>query len=294
MINKIKDNLRLQILLDYYGLDKDRKGFYKCHGENTNSIRVYGDRWKCFSCNTGGDVIDFIIHQEHCSNKEAITKAVEIANIDNLTPEEIKNNIKNKPKEIVIDPAVIEKNQKLASEYCQKCFENNNFKYLLSRGISKEIQIKCKIGYNDYRKTVVIPYNSKMTYFIARSINQKDFYKPPQNELGIEPVWNEAVLQTNNTVYVCEGQIDAMSLMELGYKACSVGGTNGGNKLKDYTAELVIAFDNDEKGIQIGNELAKKLKCKTLYPVKYKDWNEWLVEDREGLIKYLQEVNYGR
>lgn len=301
IIDKIKQNLDMQTLLNYYGLDKDKKGFYKCNGENSNSLRIYGNKFKCFSCNSSGDVIDFIKHEERCDQKTAIQKAINIANIDNLTPEQQKENAKKieaaKPKPI--DPRVIEENKQLSIQYCESCFKTRKYEYLLSRGISREIQDKCRVGYDLNKQTIVIPYNKKGTYFIARSAGtQKEFYKPPQDALGPEPIWNAAALnEAGATVYVCEGQIDAMSLMEIGYKACSVGGTNGGHKLQqaNIKANIIIAFDNDQPnstGVRAGTEAAKQL-CKTLNctmiePVNFKDWNEWLQNDRKELELFIK------
>lgn len=289
-IQKILNNLSIQTLIDRYGKDKDRKGFYKCGDENSNSLKIYQDsnRFKCFSCNASGDVIDFIKHEERCDNKTAINIAAKIIGIENISDDSV--TVENKI--IKPNPELIAKNKKLSSEYCDSCRKTIDYTYLLSRGISKQIQDKCLIGYSLAKKTIVIPYNSKMDYFIARSTTEKSFYKPPSSEMGEEPIWNAAILNTDNVVFVCEGQIDAMSLMEIGFHACAVGGTNGSNKLINFNpkAKIIIAFDNDKVGIEQGGILAKKLNCKLFLPDKFKDWNEYLVNDKDGLINYMKGV----
>ena len=98
-IADIKTQLKLESVLNHYGLSPDRSHRLNCpfHEDNTPSLQVYYKTHTayCFStnCKTHGkslDVIDFIMHMENCTKHEAIMKAKEMLNgstqpIDSLT-----------------------------------------------------------------------------------------------------------------------------------------------------------------------------------------------------------------
>ncbi len=65
----IADEIRARITMDdvfeRYGFEPGRGGFISCpfHTEKTASLSAYdeGRRWKCFGCEAGGSVIDFVM-----------------------------------------------------------------------------------------------------------------------------------------------------------------------------------------------------------------------------------------
>jgi twinkle protein len=93
--------------------------------------------------------------------------------------------------------------------------------------------------------------------------------------------------------YIVEGEMDALSLHEAGlYSVCSVpnGASKGSQKLeyldncyqyfKD-KKEIILCTDNDDAGLQLRNELARrfgKYRCKYVEFGDYKDANEVLIE----------------
>ena len=94
------------------------------------------------------------------------------------------------------------------------------------------------------------------------------------------------------TVYIVEGEMDALSLHEAGiYSVCSVpNGASKGNQRLEYLDncwrsfedkdEIVICTDNDEAGLQLRAELARRFghyRCKYVDFGEYKDANEVLV-----------------
>jgi hypothetical protein len=52
-----------------YGYYPNRLGFICCpfHAEKTASLHLSNDRWHCFGCNEGGDVISFVMKQNDMS-----------------------------------------------------------------------------------------------------------------------------------------------------------------------------------------------------------------------------------
>ena len=102
-----------------------------------------------------------------------------------------------------------------------------------------------------------------------------------------------------DTVYIVEGEIDALSLHEAGlYSVCSVpNGASKGNQKLEYLDNcykyfenkqtIVICTDNDAPGLALRNELARRFgfyKCKYVDFGEYKDANDVLVNaDKETL-----------
>jgi len=105
--------------------------------------------------------------------------------------------------------------------------------------------------------------------------------------------------------YIVEGEMDALSLYEAGiYSVVSVpnGATKSGKLeyldncyeyFKD-KEQITIFTDNDEAGIQLRNELARRLgrfKCRYVDNANYKDANEILIDKgAEYLRKVLKEA----
>jgi len=100
-------------------------------------------------------------------------------------------------------------------------------------------------------------------------------------------------IKESEKCYIVEGEVDALSLHETGlYSVVSVpNGANKGNQKLDYLdncweyfvnkKEIILCTDNDDAGLSLRNELARRLgsyRCKYVDFEKYKDANEVLVE----------------
>lgn len=63
--DQIKSILTAREVAEHYGFTPNRSGYIPCpfHNEKTASLKLYpGHRgWRCFGCNTGGSVIDFVM-----------------------------------------------------------------------------------------------------------------------------------------------------------------------------------------------------------------------------------------
>ena len=120
-------------------------------------------------------------------------------------------------------------------------------------------------------------------------------------EVGI----NAWLSGNSDYVFICEGQIDAMSFMEIGLNAIGLGGVNEVSKLvqklkeKPSAKKLVLALDNDKAGRRATGKFIEELAEAELdqrYIVdsdmygKHKDANEFLVADREGFIEKMKAI----
>lgn len=313
VIDKIKAKITIADVLEHYG-EKAHENKILCKVTNEKvpscAITMGGEKFYCYSCGAKGDVVDFIAHEEQCDTSAAIKIGLKIAGLGEaeLTPEELRAIDERKAKRAEEDRKAAEKlkeviaiNQPLAAKYCADCAANiEQTDYFTKRGITLETQKRFRLGYEPKKKVVTIPYNSKMNYFCTRSVEEKRFWKPlshlrvlPNGEydykntawiLGDEPIFNGAILLREGIVFVCESQIDAISLLQAGMPACAIGGTSGVSKLEKIRdkikAYMLFAFDNDEPGQKAAREATALFWSNVIKPLPpYKDWNEWLTKN---------------
>ena len=105
-------------------------------------------------------------------------------------------------------------------------------------------------------------------------------------------------IKTMDTIYVVEGEIDALSLHEAGlYSVCSVpnGASKGSQRLEyldncwEYFVDkgIILCTDNDQAGLSLRNELARRFgqgRCKYVEFGDYKDANDILVS--KGAVNF--------
>lgn len=280
---------------------KAGKNMYKCplcgsgthKGANSDgafSIYDHGKKWHCFSCGEGGDIFNLIELLEHVSDFPAqIKRASEVTGFTVTdTEEEFKEVSKPTTRKI-----------KNYIEYCKR-FANQT-DYFIKRGFSEDT-VKCfSLGYDPKAQVIVIPYDKKGTYYVTRSVKEKKFRKAG----GTEPIYNEnALYDASKPCFICESQLDAISIMEAGGEACNAvatGGVGNVNKLieqlkaKRPTAKLILSFDADEPGQTATQRTAEDLKALGVpfmiakysldaYEGPKKDANELLITNREQLM----------
>lgn len=187
----------------------------------------------------------------------------------------------------------------------------NECDYLTKRGIDPALQDFLQIGYAENyqngRAAIIIP-NGEDRY-IARFIDGKT---PKYNKTkgASNDLYNAQALEQNERpVFIVEGEIDAISLMELGINnVVGLGSTSNKNKLVEVLRKikpenqptLILALDNDEAGTTATLDLEKQLQSAN---IKYflpksselygtcKDANEALTTDREAFKKELEHLN---
>lgn len=195
--------------------------------------------------------------------------------------------------------------------------------YLASRGISRETAAACYIGYcktwqsptaknKGYNPPpsprIIIPVSKN--FYIARDIRadltaQQEPYKK-QNETGNgqQGLFMQSSLYdpNNKIVFVLEGAIDAMSVIEAGAAAIALNSASNTAlflqvlKDKPTQAHLIIALDNDKAGATATEQLRKGLQqLNTSYSIaditgEYKDANEALTGNREAFIEAVDRA----
>lgn len=279
------------------------------NGAKTGCFHYYPNEYKvkCYSCGFYGDLFDIIAKENCITNAEAIVEARKM--YDNGTT-------------ITQQQAHLPQRQQKTepTDYSTFLFEaerQNDFKYLFDRGISADTQRLFHIGFSPNWRSpqaiqttlqkggdperiptsprCIIPRNRYN--YLARdtrsdlSTTQQKYIK--QNT-GRTSLFNTKALK-ENLVFVTEGEIDAMSIVEVGGNACALCSVANRQLLIDslngVTAGkvLVLMLDNDKAGRRVQAELERDLKSIRIayitaeYPDKIKDPNQWLMIDREGL-----------
>lgn len=153
---------------------------------------------------------------------------------------------------------------------------------------------------------MLIPYSTGKegvyNYYITRSTEGKEYRKPKAETAGSEPLYNLPALHepTDAPLFVTEGQIDALSIMEYEHAdAVAVGGV-GINKLlqaiegiEGFQRPLIIATDADERGKETCRKLLHELKGRAIKAAAYehidgyKDINDELNANRDALERNI-------
>lgn len=179
-------------------------------------------------------------------------------------------------------------------------------KWFQGRGISQRTLLQMKIG----EKVEWMPQTEKdvncIMYPFYRNgelinVKYRDGKKNFKLSSGAELIWyNYDAILKNKEIIICEGEGDALSFIQAGLdNVISVpnGANIGRMEYFDSSFEdlnnvesFVIATDNDLKGVELKNDLIRRLgmeKCKTISFMQYKDANELLMNEGPDLLKQI-------
>lgn len=280
-------------------------------------------RWTCFGADDGKsrDIIElWEIHYRKTENANASTKEI-FDTLYDYYGIEIDGGIKYRTKKKhgfvtkSANSSIVNKRKKLNEQIvkievdfidffkeCAVRIEQTDY----HRGISLKTLKRFGVGYDpEWRNPAVnlpIPSSpmliiptSRHTYFARRTDGYEQYNK---FDVGGKRIFNERALdEATRPIFVCEGAIDALSVMEVGGVAISTGGIAGNGMLLEKVKQkkpvqpLIIAYDNDNKGIFGSNKLESMLSESNIpfyrpkeevWLQEYKDPNGWLNADREA------------
>ncbi len=175
--------------------------------------------------------------------------------------------------------------------------------YFIKRGLSLETVKRFNIGYCENWKhpkapkapaspRLIIP-TSPFSY-LARDTRQElneEQKKYSKQKVGATHIFNLEALETEAPIFIVEGEIDALSIIEAGGEAIGLGSINTIPKLlevletKKPKKALILALDNDTKGQEAQAKLKKGLENLNINYISYdvaqgyKDSNEALIAD---------------
>lgn len=222
--------------------------------ENKPSCDIYvGDSpdviWgttHCFTCGFKGQLFDFIA--------EASDKSVDWAKKwlkDNFTEQIITSEI------LAIDEPIILGNKKTVRKYIAEK-ELDNYQswhpYMQKRHLSRDICKEYDVKYDPKSDCIIFPVrdlSGKIKFITKRSVSSKKFIIDKDIEKEVYLLYN-IINKGIKEVYVCESQINALTLLSWGYPAIALLGTGS-----DYQYSLLkksgilkydLCFDGDEAG----------------------------------------------
>ena len=283
------------------------------------TITKDGLKWKCFACDRGGDTLDLIGYLEDIDDYSAkVTRAAELFNLDIEAPAEYQNQDKTAQNTDTHNSIHTPTGGNYLEFYKQANDNIQATNYPEKRGLSKAILDRFKIGYVENWKHPNAPENITgsprliipvtPTSYLARDTRenipeyQEKFAK---TKVGGSDIFNGRAFieDLDKPIFIVEGEIDALSIMEVGGVAVGLGGTSNANKLVDELKDkklerpLILALDNDSAGKRAQDELAKLLQDKKIPYITaelttkdVKDPNEMLVKNRETFKARVEEA----
>jgi twinkle protein len=268
------------------------KGLCPFHGEKSPSFVVNDVKglYKCFGCGRSGNAISFLMEHERKTYMEAVKWIAEKYNIEMEQEQSRKSYSKPQPR--------LEKLEKETIAYFeQKRGISNNtllrFKVTDSKEwmpkAQAEIPVICFNYYQD-NQLVNVKFRGK----------NKDFKMVKDAKLIF---YNLDSIKEEKECTICEGEIDCMALYEAGIHSCvsvPAGAARGKLKLEyldncwelfEDKERIVVMTDNDEPGILLRDELARRFgyhRCfKVAYPEDCKDANEVLLKLGKDKLKEI-------
>ena len=279
------------------GKGRVRQGVCPFHEEGEGSFTVYSDseRFWCFGCGAGGDVLDFVQRMEGLSLPEAIRRlddgraVVAAAPSNRPTPPQRPTAASIPPR----DPALL---TAAARFYAGQLWRSAvASQYLASRGIGLDAALQLGLGYatgdglREYLESrefttrrlgdsglflerrrerfagmVTVPdmAGGRARWLTGRAVDPAA--KPRfQAAPGPKPVLGLGALGPGPPwVVLTEGVFDYLTLSGWGYPACAALGTQGLDKVADALRgcpRVFLAFDNDGAGAAAADTLKEIL-----------------------------------
>lgn len=324
-----REQLKGQLRAYVESITKKSKGanMYVCplcgSGTGSHSTGAFsikdGTSWKCFSCNEGGDIFDLIGKYEGITDhSEQLKRAGELFGISinpyRATAQEDFREYQNYTKNEQYTHSNIH-----TTDYIQFFLQANKDieKTSYHRGLSIETLNRFKIGYVEswrHPKAPNAPASPRLIIptsresYLARDTRENipEEQKPySKSKVGSIHLFNAKALQNaTKPIFIVEGELDALSIIEVGGEAVALGTTTKVKSLlevlktKKPEQPLIIALDNDEAGEKAYKELSEGLRGLSipfyrLNPAgEYKDANEALQGNREALRQAVEEAEH--
>ena len=292
-----------------------------------------GTSWKCFSCNAGGDIFDLYgaINGTTDYNEQlrglSEMYGIQVASYRSTAQEDFSPEYQNHAKSeqythnSIHTSVYTQADPPQQTDYtdfflqAHKAIEQTD--YWKRRGLSKETVDRFMLGYvAEWRhpKAPKAPTSPRLIIptspysYLARDTRETipEEQKPySKSKVGSIHIFNAKALQTaTKPIFIVEGELDALSIIEVGGEAVALGSTTKVKSLlellktKKPEQPLIIALDNDEAGEKAYRELSEGLKgldipFYRLNPAgEYKDANEALQCNREALRQAVEEAEH--
>lgn len=271
---------------------------------NTGGLKIYeGGTWTCFACKGkqaakySGDVIDLYQQQTGATFTDAVKDLAAEAGIT----EPITGSNRSTAAEDFAEPAeepsfnglVVRQATPIApaadyTAYYEQCQRNLTESpeaqaYLQRRGIDTATALVCGLGFDPEADPAAAPGGTGEkkhpcpriiiptgpAHYVGRSIdpNTAAGYQKMNNKGGTPGIFNESALYCGfDTVFVCEGAFDALSVYEAGKAAIALNSAGNADLLlkrleqRPTAATLILCLDADAAGKAATEKLKEGLR----------------------------------
>ena len=302
------------------------------HADKHPSMKFYAKptpKVTCFSCNGEGikatyDIFDVIGFDHGLTDpKEKFKKALEIFDVQVVedkpqggakqtapTTHQAKTPqpINTEARQAIAEEEAAKRQEaaqkvKIVLEYVTQHLAETD--YLQRRGISNETIKPFSIGYNPQYQTIMF-YNSPYS-MTGRAIGEVEHHERFK-VVGVVDPWNIKALAGKRPVFVTEGVIDALSVIEAGGLAMALNGAPHANKFVEVVAKghkagkrippIICLMDKDKSGETATSCILEGLKPyqsvptidgRSLLPDKM-DANDFLLSDKAEFSKRIKEA----
>jgi len=291
----------------------DDTGFHLWCSPSGGKKKRKGGVYHCFKTDQKGSLVKLVQIVDSCDREDALTT------LDGRTSiRDLEKQLEAMFADPVEQEPVIPKPDLVLPSGCEliSSLGTNNWwrkkaeEYLTNRHLPIDGLYICTE--DRYKARIIIPYydrNKKLIYWNGRHIGKsKCKYLGPPKEVGVgkEDVvfmagpWPRA----GETVYLCEGEFNAISLTLCDLNAAACGGKNMSEKqalmLTDY--KIVLCLDRDKAGKQGTSKMTsmissvetvkgnEKLKF-VIPPPGYNDWNEMLIKLGPAVLHHYIQKN---
>lgn len=266
-------------------------------------------KYHCFKCGLQGDVIELFIAagwgrpssaEEWALMFESLYETYNIATEEN---KDISTKGHEKPKE----PHKANEGNDISKTsqwgFIKDCVANvGHTEYFHDRGLSDAVIKKYWLGYDIKRAFAIIP-TSQYSY-VGRNTKPECKKEERYRKQGPATIFNAKAIGKKGRkmpLYIAEGELDALSIIEAGADAIGLGGTsNIGKLLKELASNrpekgFILALDNDQPGKETAAKLKEELEALDIPAYRFnpygacKDANEALLADRENFTQKIQQ-----
>lgn len=299
-INEVGDNLMVTCPSHSGGQENNPSCGILLEDKQVGDKIIHAGKVHCYTCNYTADISKLVADLKgyHTAQDglQWLLKTYTSITMENTKRPPISLNIGRESvtkKEVYLPKHLVDKNNQVFNNSKQA------IEYMENRGISKETCNKFKLGYNPYNNTIMIPIakDNKVAFYKERGIDRRVFLNQRgQNKanyiFGLDKAKEIAEKNKEKKVWICESEIDALTIYERGDIAISIMGSQiSDNQVKllinSPIRNLIDGLDRD----QAGRKGFEYLKEKTIkYGFRYYNtrWGNLNKKD----INELTELEY--
>ena len=267
---RIKSIVRLWDVFERDGHQISRHGMCSCpfHEDRTPSCKVDDHRFHCFGCGADGDVIEYIQRRDGCDFKEATAK-LGVIGVASPVPDLRRNNPSTKSAPVCATPATLTDDEcrrglRMAEELignpqlCEQIARTRNWRSETVLNLAREASLGVEDG------KLAFLYDTGVKLRSRKETGERIIWWA----FGKPSLWRGAFLPSATTVYLCEGETDAISLIDAGVETdlkTLVIAMPSASTFSERWAHLfrgkhlILAMDSDEAGRKATDTVARLL-----------------------------------